>query len=71
MEGGFLGIGVFNMADVGEELYRVGGRFGLEEVDERLLTEASETGDVDQFVEYWLVNKDLASMNRVGSWCVR
>lgn len=36
MEGVALGIGVFNMTDEGGGLYRGGGRFGLEEVDERL-----------------------------------
>ena len=36
MEGEAREIGVFNMADEDDELERGGGRFGIEEVDERL-----------------------------------
>lgn len=36
IEGEAREIGVFNMADVGEELKRGGGGFGVEEADERL-----------------------------------
>ena len=36
MEGEAREIGVFSMADADEELKRGGGRFGVEEVDERL-----------------------------------
>lgn len=64
MGGEVLEIGVFSMADEDAELQ---GRFGLEEVGERLRTERSETGGVVQLVKDWLVDRDLASMNRGGT----
>lgn len=71
MEGEAREIGVFSIADEDEVLERGGGRCGIEEVDERLRVRRPEADGVVQLVEYWLANRDSASMYREASWNVR
>ena len=69
MEGEVREIGVFSMTD--EELQRGEGRFEAEEDDERLWTGRSGTAEAVQLAEYWLANRESASMNKGVSWNAR
>lgn len=71
IEGEAREIGVFSMSDAEEELKRGGAGFGVDEVDERLRTGRSETGELVQWVGYWLAKSASASMNKGVSWNVR